>query len=700
MARSFFIIFLLACSIATLQTNPASGEVRASPALMGALGLNTTYNARHDKAGTIRAGLSTLDPYLHGMINLQLTPRLQIGLRQSALISDINGPADRLFPGVDLKIKVLDERKYIPALSLGIQSALGHKRMAGEYLAFSKRYEDIDFTTGMAWGRLGTAAHMNNPLGMISSHFDKRRTLDGEAPNSLEDWFTGKDIGFFAGLEYNPPVTGLSLKADWGADRYIVEQNSFDFDPPDPWALGLNYSPADWMNIGFALIGGEKLMGHLNLQNPLSGLPPGKKRAEKTVMRPYRTGLSLPGRMETSAQMENIQLYGTQKNTAEAWTMLDLKQSQTLPQQIGRAAQHMSNHAGEYIEALHITPAMHGLYGPTIRLMRRDLEQALVRHQGSADEIWRHVEFSDMPPPALAPENLYQTHRIAAGHIDRFTLTLDNQVSLSEEDSGFLYRTALLLGHRKKLSNRLMAGTEIRLNLHDNLHRLRQFRQTPILPVRSNIDDFTERTLSVDRAYFGYLRTIKPGFHMAVSAGILEEMYSGFGGEVLYRPFGKTLAVGAEAFQLFKRDPDAPLNLGLNGDHILSGHLNVWYEFPNTEMNLKLSAGRYLAEDLGSTVSLQKRFSNGLSVEAFLTATNKADPDIFGSTTHLYSGLKFRLPIGNLHKFIPDDSAVTLTAAQLGRDSGQKLDRPLPLYELTEPFSYRHITQNWTSVLD
>ena len=125
-------------SLALLQVVTARGFVCAheyTPALQGPLGLNSVPSARMSESGTISIGSSTLDPYLHGYIGFQLDKSLYVGLRQSAEISNLNDDADRLYPGVDLKLRLLDETRLRPAIALGLQSAVGHKRMAGEYLA-------------------------------------------------------------------------------------------------------------------------------------------------------------------------------------------------------------------------------------------------------------------------------------------------------------------------------------------------------------------------------------------------------------------------------------------------------------------------------------------------------------------------------------------------------------------------------------
>ena len=220
----------------TTKGTPTSQQSRN---LYGSLGLNTTPSARHDPAGFITATISTSDPYVHGSISAQLSDNFNITLRQSAEVSNITDDPDRFYPGIDLRLKLLNEDTYAPAMTLGLNSAFGHKRFASEYLVASKRYKDLDFSAGIAWGRLGSAAHISNPLSILGSHFDKRRDLSSENPNTMKNWFTGEDIGFFGGVEYFLPafknIDGVSLKADWGADRYIIEQQNIDgFDAPDP----------------------------------------------------------------------------------------------------------------------------------------------------------------------------------------------------------------------------------------------------------------------------------------------------------------------------------------------------------------------------------------------------------------------------------------------------------------------------------
>ena len=141
------------------------------------------------------------------------------------------------------------------------------------------------------------------------------------------------------------------------------------------------------------------------------------------------------------------------------------------------------------------------------------------------------------------------------------------------------------------------------------------------------------------------------------------------------------------------------LAMMFNGDHVLTGYLKGWYEISDTDLTLYLKAGRYLGQDWGGTFSLSKAMQNGVKLDAFVTATDHADFDQFGGTTHLYSGIRLRLPIGNA-PLVPKSSEIRVTAAPLGRDTGQSLESPLPLYDMTQPFSTRAMVRDWNGVTE
>ncbi|MEM6781248.1 MAG: YjbH domain-containing protein [Pseudomonadota bacterium] len=665
--------------------------------MAGQLGLNTIPSARMDESGTVRIGIGTVDPYIHGFIGFQIAEPLYVSLRQTSESSDLLGDPDRLYPGVDFKLRLAEEGRYWPEISVGVQSAVGHKRMGGEYLVASKRYNNFDFTGGIGWGRFGSAGHFKNPLSYLHNHFDGRRDNDGESPIEPNDWFTGDDIGLFAGIEYFTPLDGLSVKADWGADRHEAERAAFDFGNTAPWSIAMNYAPQNWVDFSIGMQGTEKVMARMSFQNDIENWPRrGYKKSQATPLKPDRTDIVNALDIERNARNEDLYLLNAVYEDTNTHANIRLDENKPTALQIGRAARHMANDSPKNTESLSIGLSHRGLRGPSVTLIRRDLETALLNTQGSPQEIWRNASIDNQ-----------SDHDVISSYTDKkwnLRLILDNDVSLSEEDTGVIYRTAILADevrdvHTNFLGGHLTAGAQVRFNIRDNLHRIRDFRPRSTLPVRSDVNLFTDETFSLDRSYMSWFKTIDTDIHTSLSFGLLEEMYAGFGGEILYRPFGKTYGFGAEAWQAFKRDPTQKFNLGLNGDRILSGHLNAFYEVPNATLTVHAQIGRYLAEDIGATIALEKRFNNGSKIKGFVTTTDKADFDVFGSQTHLYSGLNFSVPIGNV-KYLGKGSEIRLNATPLGRDSGQKIDKPVSLYDVTEPLSYRGITQHWTEILN
>lgn len=693
---SHLIRFTLALLTLICTEAQAAEPAPYSSSLSGPLGLNVIPTARMDHSGTLSAGIATMDPYLHGYLGVQMAEPLYLNIRQSAEVSSLNGQADRLYPGVDIKLRLLEESKFKPEIALGLQSMIGHKRMAGEYLALSKRYKDFDFTAGLGWGRYGTAGHLDNPLKALSNHFENARSYDDNLAASPEDWFTGDKIGLFGGIEYFTPMQGFSLKLDVGADRYSAESASGDYKTPAPWALGFNFRPVSgWFDAGVAMMGLDKIMAHFTLRTHPSGWNAGHaKTSASRPLRPYRTGLPLPSQMQRAAHSDGVLLYNTRKQGRTALASLDLNKYPSAPEQISRAAIHMANHAGRDIESLSIRPTKYRLKGPRITLNRRDLENALARQQGSADEIWMNADF-DMNSSNAEPTSPFMLSQFKT---EKFSLILDNHFSLSEEDSGVLYRSSLI-GKMElpKYLGFIHTGTALRLNLTDNLDTLDEIRPRIALPVRSNVADFARSRLALDRSYATLTHSFSSEIHGAISAGYLEEMYGGLGGEILYRPFGKRFALGAESWAVIKRDPDTPLHLGFTPDSLITGHLNGWYSFPERNVTLKAQIGRYLAEDIGATISIEKEFLNGTKLLAFTTLTDSADYTVFGGTTHAYNGLRLSIPLGN-QKYLPENSEVRFNAASFGRNYGQALNKPFNLYKETDPLSYEHLARYWHTI--
>ena len=77
---------------------------------------------------------------------------------------------DRSF---DAHISLLDERKYVPAISIGLRDFIGTGWYSSEYIVGTKTIRNLELTAGLGYGRLAGKNTFSNPLSALSSKFDK-----------------------------------------------------------------------------------------------------------------------------------------------------------------------------------------------------------------------------------------------------------------------------------------------------------------------------------------------------------------------------------------------------------------------------------------------------------------------------------------------------------------------------------------------
>jgi hypothetical protein len=647
---------------------------------LGVTGLNLIPSSRHDKIGTIRLNASTLDPYIHTSMGVQIAEPLYLNFRQSYEVPSFDKGVQRLYPGLDFKLRLIKESGTRPEVSFGADSALGQKRHASEYIVFSKRKNNFDFTGGVAWGRLAGKGHIKNPLAAVS-HFDEARDFDMEDSQNISDWFKGEKIGFFGGVEYFTPVKGLSFKADYAPIDGAPEQiGDAGFDAPPPWSVGFNYKPFDFKPIDIAagIVGGDKIFARLSLQG---GIQKWLGRTfSKTVREEKPLVMLAPRASGEFLQASRLNLTPNHFST---------------PMQVGHMAVDMANKADPTQEVFDIALHHKGLKGPSIKMLRGDLEKSVLQNQKTSAEIWHRTSFENNELSFLNVSDYFKNKEYKKLN---YRFILDNKISFAEQSINALYRIRLKAELEKMLPLGLNVGvTPVANVLHDIVYS-DFLRVQSDVPVRSDEEGFALNAYSIDRLYASWLYSVNKDLHIKLSAGYLEEQFGGYGGEILYRPFGKKFAIGGEAWSAKKRDSDTYLQFVKSQEDAFTGHLNFFYELPNQHTTLFAKAGQYLGEDLGATFGIKNDFKNGTRLEAFITATNQTDKNIFDEDSSLYAGARLTLPIGNV-PYVPQGSEVQISTAPFARDAGQILDAPDKLYDVTEPISYRHLSQNWSDLV-
>jgi len=113
------------------------------------------------------------------------------------------------------------------------------------------------------------------------------------------------------------------------------------------------------------------------------------------------------------------------------------------------------------------------------------------------------------------------------------------------------------------------------------------------------------------------------------------------------------------------------------------------------DYHAQVDMGRYLAGDVGATLSLTREFENGWSVGAFATKTDVSAQD-FGEGS-FDKGITLRIPFAWFYGK-PTRTAADITIRPIGRDGGAKLVVADRLYSVLRGYDQRKIDAQWGRV--
>ncbi len=274
---------LVGVVLGAMCVQPASAEVplppkRPSLNLFGMTGLIDTPTAEMQPDAQISATSGYFGGYLRNTVAFQITPWLEGAFRYSVLEKMLPAPGERTLydRSFDLKLRLVEESDHWPAAVFGLQDFLGTGVYSGEYFAATKTLleGDLKVTGGLGWGRFGGNLGLDNPLCRSGNRFcDRSGTAGTGGTVDAGQFFSGRDLGLFGGLEWQTPIGGLALKAEYSDDEYRRERNPGDFDPDLPFNVGLEYRPRRGIELGAYYMYGSEFGLRLSLSgNPFQPL--------------------------------------------------------------------------------------------------------------------------------------------------------------------------------------------------------------------------------------------------------------------------------------------------------------------------------------------------------------------------------------------------------------------------------------------
>lgn len=240
----------------------------------GGVGLFQTRTARFWDDGQADVAFTRVFPYERYNLSLQALPWLEATFRYTSVLNRSFDGGSSVFSGSSFKDRAFDakvlihrETRLTPQVAIGLQDLLGTGLFSGEYIVASKRYFDFDFSFGVGWGYSAGTSDIRNPLISLSDSFRVRGNAASQGGTPVvTSWFSGPNIGYFGGVEYETPVKGVSLKLEYDPNNYRREPINNTLPSTSHFNFGVNYRPFPWVEFSAARERGDLWMFRISLR--------------------------------------------------------------------------------------------------------------------------------------------------------------------------------------------------------------------------------------------------------------------------------------------------------------------------------------------------------------------------------------------------------------------------------------------------
>lgn len=646
----------------------------------------------------------------------QAIPQVTLALRYSRLSStnlDLSGRDYLKDRSADIRFQLFGEQGWRPAVAVGLQDFLGSGTYSGEYVVATKTFDRFTVSGGVGWGRIAGKAR-------------EREVQDLGGTLKADNWFKGPARPF-ASVRW-AASDKLSLVAEYSPDDYDVEFSQGEERPDSNFNLGANYRFGDAYQLSAYTIGGKTfgLQASFSLNPKTASYPSGLEKAPAPV-RPRPSPAADPEgwsgnwasdptaqpaiqtALGDSLRKEGQILEAMQLDARRAEVRIDNRRYIQQAEAIGRTARLMTRALPPSVDTFVITSTANGMPTSSVVLRRADVER---------------LENTEAGQIAAAAQVVNGAPRVAGmvptpGVFPRFDWSLRPSLSTSlfDADEGLRYDVGITASAKYELLPGLVVSGAVRQRLFGNADQdapgsctqpdgtssactVDEYLDIPE-EERARFNNGVTRVRSDGRMYSGnskpvvqnltlaYSTKVTDSVYARVTGGLLERAYGGVSAEVLWYPADSDLAIGAEINRVRKRDYED--SFAFQDYEVTTGHVSAYYDFGGG-FSGQIDAGKYLAGDVGATVTVKRRFANGWEVGAFATKTDLSAEE-FGEGS-FDKGITLSIPV-SWAIGTPSKQTVGGNLRSLGRDGGQRVRVPGRLYETVRDSSGAGLYQGW-----
>ena len=543
--------------------------------------------------------------------------------------------------GFNFKIRLKEEDKW-PSIAIGINDIAGTGFYSSEYVVGSYGINKTDFLFGIGWGALnGSENSFKNPLGYIYDNFYSRpeNTEDSGGQFQPARYFSGETASPFFGISH---VINDQLILKFEYDTTLTPGKVGYPLPKEDFSYGIDFNFAKNFSIGLSSERGNGISLRFSYKN------------NPKISRPrysYKRSSSKESDNKYTKFRRNLERNGIGVNK-----IIETEDA------IG----------------VELTQFTH----PNLDIIEEIIRQASFDAEIDK-EIKKELRIANLEGYSEFDKQFEQnSDLIYRRNTKRYFKTKTSfsfRPFLASREEFF--KGSLLIENNSEyiIKENLFFSSNLKYSLADNFDDLElPPRYTYPAQVRSDIKEYLRNFSNgvfIGRAQFDYHLTPKKNHHIMLTAGILEEMFSGYGFEYLYFRQDKDYAVGFELFDIYKRDYDMRFN-HLDYQNIV-GSINLYYRNYNfIPFDAKFSVGEYLAGDQGITFDFSRTFGNGTKFGVFATFTD-VSTEQYGEGS-FDKGIYFSIPVfGNF---------INYSWKPLTKDPGAKLNRKHTLHDLLVKF--------------
>ena len=607
-------------------------------------------SARMGKEGEIGASYGYVPPYILYNTRFQLTDFLEVtgnyrifkGVEDPVLTH--MGFGDFSDKGANVKLSIFDaeETHYqLPSFAIGLEDFIGTRAFRAYYAVLTKVFleQNLEITLGFGANR-------------IKKWFGGINWM----PFRQSDWDYLKQLSFV--LEYDAiPYKDESIEKH---PKGRKKHTSFQF--------GLKYRLFDAFDLSLAYIRGEKFAFTLSTYynfGKTTGLLP---KLDDPF--PYRAPVNFQplGELRPPDAMIHELAFAFRCqgfDLSQGW-LCDMDGRKVLRLQVTNFVYRDEHLLRKRLNALLVSLIPDDIDGVVIVIDAIGMPIQELHYRMDLVRLFRQEKIGTYELEILTPFK-------EATHLNPYTSQLIFKRNLEWWNLEILPKTNTLFGSASgKFKYALGLSMNINGFLYDNifysislgLYFTSYFKQvndidrlnpSQIINVRTDIVKYyKQKGVTVDEAYLEKVYNWGRGWYTRLSFGIFEPEYGGVSTEWLYYPVNSNWAVGMDFAVLKKRAYHGidftsyarklhgfkPHWVKFRGSQYF---LNLYYDWRCTGLEFKVSAGKFLADDIGVRTEISRYFPSGLQLGIWYTYTNAND--IINNAVYHDKGVFFSVPL-------------------------------------------------------